>query len=125
MVKEIGVVSFQLALLWAITQLSYFLVDWLSIPLPGNVVGILLLLVLLGTKIVPLSFVERGANLLVKHLGFFFIPIAVGLINFGDLIVAQGVPLIVLIVVSVIFGIYVAGFSCQLIGRTGKGEETT
>ncbi|MDG5786753.1 CidA/LrgA family protein [Evansella sp. AB-P1] len=115
MIKNGSIIAIQLAILWAVNQLGYVIVSWTGIPLPGNVVGIFILLLLLMTKILPLSFVEKGASILVKHLGFFFIPISVGLIAYGDLFLSHGIPLAIVIIVSVMVGIYVSGIVSQVL----------
>ncbi|MGV1143812.1 CidA/LrgA family protein [Staphylococcus aureus] len=43
-------------------------------PLAGSIVGLFLFYLLLQFKIVPLTWVEDGANFLLKTMVFFFIP---------------------------------------------------
>jgi holin-like protein len=109
--------------LWSINQLGYFIVNLTKLPLPGNVVGMLILIILLVTGIFPLSLVEMSATLLIKHLAFFFIPVAVGLIQFGDLFLQNGIALGISITVSAMVGIYVTGFVSQYLAKK-KGEES-
>ncbi|MGZ3452125.1 MAG: CidA/LrgA family protein [Polyangiales bacterium] len=49
----------------------------LHLPLPGNVVGAIVLAVLLLTGIVPLRWVDEGADLLLHNLPLLFVPAAV------------------------------------------------
>ena len=46
-------------------------------PVPGNVIGAIVLAVLLLTGVVPLRWVEHGADLLLRWLPLFFVPAAV------------------------------------------------
>lgn len=46
-------------------------------PIPGGVLGAIVLAILLLTEIVPLGWFEEGADLLLKNLGLFFVPAAV------------------------------------------------
>lgn len=103
----------QLVALLAINHLGYVVASALHLPLPGNLLGMLLLLGLLATGLVRLSWVEASASLLVRHLGFFFVPITVGLMGLGDLFVANGLAVLITLIVSAIVGICVAGFSSQ------------
>ena len=64
-----------------------------GVPLPGNLVGMLLLLVMLRVGVVRLEHVEEAAGLLLKHLNLFFIPLAVGLMAWGGLLGASGLGL--------------------------------
>ncbi len=74
----------------------------LSLPVPGNVVGAIVLLALLRTKIVRLSWVENGAKLLLDHLGLLFVPAAVGAVAFKSEIGAHFGPLAAAIVISTV-----------------------
>ena len=73
----------QLALLSGIYLAGNAAVRWLGLPVPGNVVGIVGLYVLLNTGLVRLEWVQDAADFLLKHLVFFFIPVAVDLMNWG------------------------------------------
>jgi holin-like protein len=88
-----------------ISEAGYAFVGALRLPLPGNLAGMLMLCALLSTGVIHLEWVEAGASLLVRHLAFFFIPIAVGLMAFGDLFVRHGVAIIVTLIVSAGIGI--------------------
>ncbi|MFV2049571.1 MULTISPECIES: CidA/LrgA family protein [Bacillaceae] len=123
MIRNIGGIIFQLVILWGINQLGYFIVSWTKLPLPGNVMGMLILIILLGTGIFPLSLIEKAATFLIKHLAFFFIPIAVGLIQFGDLFLEYGILLGIAITISALVGIYVTGFVTQFLSKR-KGEKS-
>jgi holin-like protein len=88
----------------------------LHLPLPGNLVGMLLLLALLATGALPLRWIEGSATLLTRHLAFFFIPITVGLIGFADLFLDKGPAILVTLVLSAAAGICVVGLSAQTLG---------
>jgi len=112
----------QLFGLWLLNEAGYWFVETLQLPLPGNVMGMLLLFALLATKTIPLRWIEQASGLLIKHLAFFFIPIAVGLMNFGDLFLQNGVAFIIAIIGSVAIGMLITGFTSQkLVSRSGKG----
>lgn len=50
----------------------------LPIPLPANIIGLLLLFLALRTKLIKLAWVESLAQLGLRHMGLFFIPAIVG-----------------------------------------------
>ena len=101
-----------LALL-VISKAGYVVVDVLRLPLPGNVLGMLVLLALLASGVVPLRWIDSSASLLVRHLAFFFIPITVGLMGFTDLFAANGPAIALTLIVSAGVGICGAGLSSQ------------
>lgn len=123
MIRNVGVIIFQLVILWGINQLGYIIISWTKLPLPGNVMGMLILIILLVTGIFPLSLIEKAATFLIKHLAFFFIPVAVGLIQFGDLFLEYGIVLGIAITISALVGIYVTGFVTQFLSKR-KGEKS-
>jgi holin-like protein len=54
----------------------------LQVPLPGNVIGLILLFVALHLKWVRLHWVEQAARFLQSHLMLFFAPFVVGTMAF-------------------------------------------
>jgi holin-like protein len=73
----------QLALLWGLYLLSDSLVALTDLPVPGNVLGIVILFSLLCLGVIRIEQVEEVADFLLKHLMFFFIPIVAGLMEWG------------------------------------------
>jgi holin-like protein len=112
----------QLAALLVINQLGYAVAAALQIPLPGNLLGMLVLLALLATGLVPPRWVEASASLLLRHLAFFFVPITVGLMGFGDLFLANGPAIVVTLIVSAVVGLCVAGLSSQRLAARRDGK---
>jgi holin-like protein len=106
-------IAVQIATLLLINSLGYAVAAALHLPLPGNLLGMLFLLALLATGLVPLRWVESSASVLIRHLGFFFIPITVGLMGFGELFVDNGVAIVITLLVSAVVGIGAVGFSSQ------------
>lgn len=112
-VKALG----QLALLWAISAGSSWLVKALSLPVPGNVVGVLALFALLSLGVVRLPQVELAADFLLKHLVFFFIPVAVGLMEWGAVFAEHGLVLALAIVASAVLPLLAVGLVTQALNR--------
>jgi len=83
----------------------------LSLPIPGPVVGLLLLLVLLLArdrfKVMargPLQQdgVENASRNLLAHLSLLFVPAGVGVVQKLDLIAEHGIAIIVILAISVV-----------------------
>ena len=115
--KDVFALTLELAGLWAINKVGYLAVAKLHVPLPGNVAGLLLLFTLLCTRIVPVRLFERSSALLARHLAFFFVPIAVGLMDLGPTVISQGWLLLFVLVASAAVGLCVTGWLAQLLSR--------
>lgn len=107
----------QLALLWAIYWGSTWLVRVTGVPIPGNVVGVVLLFTLLCTGVLKLRHVELAADFLLKHLVFFFAAVAVGLMEWGGVFYDYGLTLLAAIVISSVLPLLVVGGVSQLLHR--------
>lgn len=102
--------ALQAGALVGIDQLAQGLARHLPLPLPSNLVGMLLLSLLLATGLVPEAWFAGAATLFNRHLAFFFVPIAVGLLAYGALLRAHGLALLLVIAVSTAAGIAAAGW---------------
>lgn len=107
----------QLFILWLINEISYLIVDSLRLPIPGNVLGMIILFILLLTGVVKLKWIDRAASFLLKHLVFFFIPITVGIMTLGSVFVKNGVAIIIIVIISAAIGIISTGQLAQLLLR--------
>ncbi len=114
----------QLFILWIINTIGFYIVETLNLTIPGNVMGLMILFLLLVTGIIPIRWVEEAANLLIKHLAFFFIPIAVGLMALGTVFLKNGIPLIIIMGISIVLGIYLTGFVSQFVAQKKEGVKS-
>lgn len=117
-----GRLLLQLFLLWIIFQLGTLVTSILKLPLPGNVFGMLILFALLTTGIIPIKWVKDGSELLLKHLAFFFIPIAVGLMALGSLLASSGIWLLTTLTLSAVISIPITGKTVQTLNKRRKKE---
>ena len=93
----------------------------LKLPIPGSVVGMVLLAVGLGVGVVPLSSVERVADWLLEHLGLFFVPPGVGLMLHWGLIRREWFPILAAFLVSTFAVMTVTGLVAHVLRRTEPG----
>ena len=107
----------QLALLWFIYWVCNWFVSATGLPVPATVLGVIVLFLLLLSGIVKLKHVEDAANLLLKHLVFFFVPIAVGLMEWGGVFYEYGLILLAAILVSTAVPIICVGLATQHMQR--------
>lgn len=62
-------------------------------PVPGSILGMLLLTLLLDRKWVRVGSVQPISRFLISNMGFFFVPPGVALMLYFDLIAAQWLPI--------------------------------
>jgi len=101
--------------LWVIYYLSTLVVKSFHIPLPGSVLGMIILFVLLSAGIIKEKWLTAATTPLLKHLAFFFIPIAVELMQWGDLFQRIGYLLFLPLVVSLLVALVTTGGIVQLL----------
>lgn len=100
MIREVGLFVLQTFYLWLFFAGGNLIASFIPFPIPGNVVGMLLLFAALCLGVVKVEQLQVASSFLLKHLTFFFIPLAVGLMNWGELFMEHSVTLGVSIVVS-------------------------
>lgn len=93
----------------------------LGVPLPGNVIGMILITVALATGILSMKRVERAAAVLLDNLAFFFVPPSVGVMVHAALVGQNILAVTIAVVVAAVIVLVVTGVSAQaLIGSAGN-----
>ncbi len=113
----------QFAIILAICFIGDLLHTYLDLPVPGNVLGMLLLLILLLTGVIELSMIEDVSNFMLKHLSFFFIPAAVGLITCFTILEDKWTALMFISVVSTFIIAVVTGITVQILMKRRQSFE--
>lgn len=90
---------------------------YLHLPIPGSVIGMLLLVIALGLKLPYSARVEPAANVLINHLALLYFPIGVGLIMEWSKFSQYGWALLVSVVGGTLITIVLVAFLCQRLLR--------
>ena len=90
----------QLALIMLITFIGTEVQKLLHIPLAGSIVGLMLFFLLLQFKIVPVSWINVGADFLLKTMVFFFIPSVVGIMDVASNITMNYILFFIVIIIG-------------------------
>lgn len=122
--KKLVKITLQLIVLLVFNQLGIGIVDLFQLPLPGNVVGMVLLFICLWVGILKLEWIEGASSILIRNLAFFFIPISVGLMTLGTVFWENGFALLVALLISAFVGIVLSGISSQYFVKRERGEGT-
>ena len=92
------------------------------IPIPAAMVGLLLLFFSLLLGIVKLEWIEQGGNWLLAELLLFFIPSAVGIVNYEEMLSWQGFMSILLIGLSTFIVIGSTAFIAEKLNNWKERE---
>lgn len=110
MIKKILKIAIQIAIIYIIYMagnlISSFIADFIVIP--GNIIGMVILLVLLTSNVLKLAMIEETGNFMLKYMGFFFVPLTVGLMESYKLIQDSIVQIAIILVVSCILVMFVS-----------------
>ena len=68
-------------IIFGIYLLGVLITDITGVPIPGNVIGMVILFLLLYLKVIKVEQISTISNFFLEHLAFFFIPAGVGLIS--------------------------------------------
>ncbi len=80
-----------------------------SIPIPPNVIGLILFVVSLFTGLVKLEWVEEAAGFLLRHLLLFFIPIVVSLMTYYTYLREHLLAIVVVVIATTLIVMLTTG----------------
>lgn len=90
----------------------------LGLPIPGAVIGLLLLfMTLLWQKEQLLNYIQKVANGLLGNLLILFVPSTVGIMVYFHYIAQQWLPILAAVIVGALVTIVVTGLTLQFLIR--------
>jgi holin-like protein len=93
-------VPVQVLLYAALFVFAEYLVRWLHLPLPANLVGMVLMFSLILCRVIPLSWVRAGSRWLLAEMLLFFVPAVVAVVNYVQLLMVDGWRIFAVIALS-------------------------
>ncbi|ANY73944.1 CidA/LrgA family holin-like protein [Paenibacillus ihbetae] len=107
--------SLQVAGFMLLSTLMSQLAELAHIPIPGSILGIAVVFILLETGVLKLEWIELGANWLLAELLLFFIPAAVGVMNYFTVLEADGFRILAVVLLSTVLVMAGSGLTATLI----------
>lgn len=92
----------QLALIFGFCMVGDFIASLLPVTMPGSVVGMLLVLLLLASRILKEQHISQSADFMLENMTFFFIPPAVSILRYAAVVQTIWWQLLVINIVSVV-----------------------
>lgn len=71
-----------------------------KLPIPGTVIGLILLFLGLSVGIVKVEMIEDICDVLISHMSFLFIPAGVGLMTSFDMLKGKVMPFTFIVIIT-------------------------
>lgn len=115
--KKLLIGCIQIIILTVFTYIMGEFSVLLHLSIPGSILGLVILFILLQTKVIKLKWIEVGGNWLVAELLLFFIPSAVGILQYKQLLMENGFKIFAVIVISSTIVMVCSGFLAEKMAR--------
>jgi holin-like protein len=89
-----------------------------GLPIPGNVIGMLILFFGLYTGIIKLNMIDKISEFLLDNLAFFFLPAGISLITCFALLEGKWTAVLVVSLISTIITLAVTGLTVEFVQRS-------
>lgn len=110
-------------IIFGIYLLGVLITDITGVPIPGNVIGMVILFLLLYLKVIKVEQISTISNFFLEHLAFFFIPAGVGLISSFSVIKNIWLQLLIVCFVTTAINMICTGLVVQKIANKKEGDK--
>ncbi len=117
-------IPLQLAVIFGICLAGEILHRIVGIPLPGNIIGMVLLLTLLCFKIIKPEQISAVSSFFLNHLALFFLPPSIAIMAVGDEILSKWHLLLFLCIAFTLVTLAVSGRCTQFFIRRQEYRES-
>ncbi|NLX63115.1 MAG: CidA/LrgA family protein [Tissierellia bacterium] len=114
----------QFGIIMFILPIGHIIQYKFNLFIPGTILGMLILLLLLLTRIIKLRWIENITNVLLEHLSILFVPTSVGIMVYLDEIKDSWGRILLVAIISTIVVMGVTGAVVQYLDKViGKKEK--
>ena len=106
--KKVSQILIGFFIIYGIFLLGEGIQKFVKIPIPGNVIGFIIMFVALKMKILKESIIKDASEFLIGYLVLFFIPYLVKVVTYKELIQKELLPIILSIFGSYVFLLFVS-----------------
>jgi holin-like protein len=93
------------------------------LPIPGGVIGLILLLALLASGRLELSSVQKGARWLIAEMLLFFIPAVLAVLDHAELIGWLGIKILLVILLGTVAVMCATALAVEWLIRAPRARE--
>ncbi|WP_297296943.1 CidA/LrgA family protein [uncultured Brachyspira sp.] len=104
----------QFTIIFAVYSVADILSKLLKLPIPGNVIGMILLFVLLLLGIIKESHINEASDILIANMSLLFIPGTLAIMDEYKYVKDEIIPFVIICVFMVIVIMASTGLSAQL-----------
>lgn len=99
----------QFLIILVINFVGIIIQNLFHLPLPGTILGMLILFILLWTKVLKIESVEKVCDFLILNMIIFFLPPAVELLEYMSLLKTGFIKILILLFVTTVITMVVTG----------------
>lgn len=112
----------QLMIILFVYLLGSLIQSAFNLPIPGTVLGLILLFIALYTKIIKIHMIEDICNTLISHMAFLFVPAGVGLMTSFNLLQGKVIQFAIIVFVSTVVVWVVTVYVVKLLRKVCSNE---
>ena len=112
----------QLTIIFTISLIGEIISDGLHLPIPGSMIGLLILFLLLQFKLLRMRHVNMVGNFLLANMTILFLPPAVGIMDKFHVIAPYLLPIILIILGAIVLNVIVIALVVQFIKQHFEGD---
>lgn len=107
----------QFSIILSIYFLGELIQKALGLPVPGNVLGMLILFFSLCTGVIKLNMIDKISDFLLENMAFFFLPAGASLITCFALLEGKLTAILAVSLISTFIILAVTGLTVELVQR--------
>ena len=105
----------QFAIIFSIYSISDIFYKSLKLPIPENVIGMLILFILLITEIIKEHHIDKASDILIGNMSLLFVPATLAIMEEYKYIKEEIVPFIIICVFMVVVTMVSTGLIAQIL----------
>ncbi|CAM3645519.1 CidA/LrgA family protein [Erysipelothrix urinaevulpis] len=98
----------QLLIIFIFSIIGDLISSVLPFPIPGSIIGLILLFVSLNLKLLKLEDISGSGEWLKNNMAILFVPLSVGIMNYFDLLIDNAIALTLITVLSTLVTYFVS-----------------